>query len=94
MAEYRPYRVINRRAQARLIQVKLISVLSFIALIVLINWMVTQYAARLFGYSRVLGPRLFGKLYAPWEWLAWWSRWHGAEQLPVFCARKEDFQGG
>ncbi len=32
MGEYRPYRVTNQRAQARLTQVKLISVLTFIGL--------------------------------------------------------------
>ena len=49
MAEYRPYRVTNQRAMARLAQVKLISVSSFIGLALLINWIVTQYAARLFA---------------------------------------------
>lgn len=52
MGEYRPYRVTNQRAQARLTQVKLISVLTFIGLALLINWIATQHAARLFGYSR------------------------------------------
>ena len=91
MAEYRPYRVANQRAQARLTQVKLISVSSFIGLALLINWMVTQHAARLFGYSRALGPALIGGLYAPWEWILWWSRWQGADQLePVWeiCCRE------
>ncbi len=91
MAEYRPYRVTNQRAQGRLMQVKLISVSSFIGLTLLINWMVTQHAARIFGYSRVLGPQLFSGLYAPWEWIIWWSRWHGAEPLePVWklCIRE------
>src|SRR5215472_16843847 len=91
MAEYRPYRVTNRRAQGRLTQVKLISVSSFIGLALLINWMVTQHAARIFGYSRVLGPQLFSGLYPPWEWIIWWSRWHGAEPLePVWelCIRE------
>ena len=37
MAEYRPYRVANRTAQARLAQVKLISVSSFAAGALLIN---------------------------------------------------------
>ncbi len=91
MAEYRPYRVTNQRARAWLTQVKLISVSSFIVLAVLINWIVTQRAARLFGYSRALGPSLLGGFYAPWEWIVWWSRWHGAEQLePVWalCTRE------
>ena len=85
MAEYRPYRVTNG-ARARLTQVKLVSVSSFIVLAVLFNWMVTQRAARLFGYSPALGPSLFG-LYPPWEWIVWWSRWHGAEQLAPVWAR-------
>src|SRR5712692_8958057 len=95
MAEYRPYRVANQRAQARLTQVKLISVSSFIGLALLINWMVTQHAARLFGYSRALGPALIGGLYAPWEWMLWWSRWQGADQLePVWqiCCRETAYQ--
>ncbi len=94
MAEYRPYRVTNQRAQARLTQVKLISVSSFIGLALLINWMVTQNAARIFGYSRVLGPSLIGGLYAPWEWILWWSRWHGTERLePVWelCIREATY---
>jgi len=90
MAEHRPYRVTNARAQARLSQVKLAAVSGFLGLALLINWTVTQHAAQLFGYSRVLGPSLAGGLYAPWEWIIWWSRWHGAEQLePVWelCIR-------
>ena len=91
MAEYRPYRVISQHASAQLSQVKLVSVSSFLGLALLINWMVTQHAARLFGYSRLLGPVLIGGIYAPWEWIVWWSRWHGAEQLePVWelCTRE------
>jgi type IV secretion system protein VirD4 len=90
MAEYRPYRVINAGAQARLTQVKLVAVSGFILLALLINWRVTELAARLFGYSRVLGPSLFG-LYAPWEWIVWWSRWHWVEHFqPVWelCIRE------
>ena len=44
MAEYRPYRVINSAAQARLTQVKLIAVSGFMLLALLINW--TSDAAR------------------------------------------------
>src|SRR5579859_5391951 len=90
MAEHRPYRVTNARAQARLSQVKLATISGFLVLALLINWTVTQHAAQLFGYSRALGPSLAGGLYAPWEWIVWWSRWHGAEQLePVWelCIR-------
>jgi type IV secretion system protein VirD4 len=91
MAEYRAYRVVDSAARARLTQVKLISVSAFVLLAVLVNWRVTQHAAWLFGYSRVLGPSLAGGLYAPWEWLVWWTRWHAAEQLePVWelCIRQ------
>ena len=90
MAEYRPYRVINAGAQARLTQVKLAAMSGFILLALLINWRVTELAARLFGYSRALGPSMFG-LYAPWEWMVWWSRWHWVEHFqPVWelCIRE------
>jgi type IV secretion system protein VirD4 len=90
MAEYRPYRVANRAATARLVEVKLISVASFAVAALLINWWVTERAARLFGYAPALGPALPGGLYAPWAWIEWWMRWHGVERLqPVWelCAR-------
>ena len=53
----------------------------FLLLAILINWIVTQHVARLFGYAPGLGPSLIGNIYAPWEWLVWWTRWHWAEQL-------------
>jgi len=81
MAEYRPYRSVNSAARARLIRVKFIAVSSFVLLAALINWTVTQHVARLFGYAPGLGPSLIGNIYAPWEWLVWWTRWHWAEQL-------------
>jgi type IV secretion system protein VirD4 len=81
MAEYRPYRITNGGAQAQLTRVKLIAVSSFLLLAVLINWIVTQHVARLFGYAPGLGPSLIGNIYAPWGWLVWWTRWHWAEQL-------------
>ena len=37
---------------------KLVAVSGFMLLALLINWRVTQYAARLFGYARALGPPL------------------------------------
>ena len=46
MAEYRPYRVANQRAQARLTQIKVIAVSSFLLLTVCINGWVTQHARR------------------------------------------------
>lgn len=81
MAEYRPYRSVNSAARARLIRMKLIAVSSFVLLAVLINWIVTQHVARLFGYAPGLGPSLIGNIYAPWAWLVWWTHWHWAEQL-------------
>src|SRR5258708_8434630 len=81
MAEYRPYRVANRSAKARLAQMKLISVASFATAALFINWWVTQHAARLFGYAPALGPSLIGGLYAPWDWLAWRTRGHEAQRL-------------
>ena len=62
-------------------RVKLIAVSSFVLLAVLINWIVTQHVARLFGYASGLGPSLIGNIYVPWAWLVWWTRWHWAEQL-------------
>jgi type IV secretory pathway TraG/TraD family ATPase VirD4 len=91
MAEYRPYRVANRSAKARLAQMKLISVASFATAALFINWWVTQHAARLFRYAPALGSALPGRLYPPWEWIVWWTRWHEAERLqPVWelCARE------
>ena len=91
MAEYRPYRIVNGAAQARLTQVKLISVAGFMTAALLINWRVTQQAARLFSYAPALGPALLGRLYAPWEWIVWWARWHGVERLqPLWelCTRE------
>ncbi|MHB8383700.1 MAG: hypothetical protein ACYDC3_15335, partial [Candidatus Binataceae bacterium] len=69
MAEYRPYRVTNQTAKARLAQVKLISVSSFAAVALLINWWVTQRAARMLGHAPALGATLPGGIYAPWGWI-------------------------
>jgi hypothetical protein len=91
MAEYRPYRVANRSAKARLAQMKLISVASFATAALFINWWVTEHTARLFRYAPALGPSLIGGLYAPWEWIVWWTRWHEVERLqPLWelCARE------
>ena len=81
MAEYRPYRSVNSAARARLTRVKFIAVSGFLLAAILINWIVTQHVARLFGYAPGLGPSLIGNIYAPWAWLVWWTRWHWAEQL-------------
>jgi type IV secretion system protein VirD4 len=90
MAEYRPYRIANQRTQMRLTQVKLVALSGFFLTALLINWRVTQYAAWMFGHARALGPARFG-LYAPWEWIVWWLRWHWVEQFqPMWevCIRK------
>ena len=91
MAEHRPYRVTNPRTQAQLTQVKLISVAGLLTMTLAVNWIVTQRAAALFGYSPLLGPALIGRLYAPWEWVTWWARWHAARNFaPVWerCVRE------
>lgn len=91
MAEHRPYRVTSPRIQAQLAQIKLITVASFLTAALAINWVVTQRAAAIFGYSPLLGPALIGRLYAPWEWIAWWSRWHATHEFaPVWqtCVRE------
>ena len=75
MAEHRPYRIVNQRARARLMQVKLASMAGFVLAALIINWRGTQLTAARFGYSWALGPSLLG-LYAPWEWLVWFARWH------------------
>jgi hypothetical protein len=71
----------NPRTQAQLAKVKLISVASFITVTLAINWIVTQRAAALFGYSPLLGPAFIGRLYTPWEWITWWPRWHAAREF-------------
>ena len=79
------------RAQARLTQVKLVSVSGFILLALLINWRVTEHrgaAIRLFARAGAVPVR---RLYAPWEWIVWWSRWHWVEHFqPVWelCIRE------
>jgi type IV secretion system protein VirD4 len=91
MAEHRPYRVTNRRAQAQLSKVKVISVASFVTVALAVNWAVTERAAALFGYSPLLGTSLFGRLYVPWQWIAWWSRWHAVPEFAVIwqtCVRE------
>ncbi len=91
MAEHRPYRVTNRRAQAQLSQVKVISVASFFTVALAVNWAVTEQAAALFGYSPLLGHSVIGNLYAPWGWIAWWARWHAVPEFATVwktCVRE------
>jgi type IV secretion system protein VirD4 len=62
-------------------RVKFIAVSGFMLAALLINWIVTQHVARVFGYAPGLGPSWLGNIYAPWAWLGWWTRWHWAERL-------------
>ena len=55
MAEQRPYRLSGTAADTRLSQIKIVVLLSLGAVFVVVNWMTTQHAARLFGYSPALG---------------------------------------
>ncbi len=86
MAEYRPYRVVDGRAQTQLLEIKVVGVTMFVGITLILNWMVTQQVAGMFGYARALGVPLIGGLYAPWEWMVWWARWHAAARLaPVWA---------
>jgi type IV secretion system protein VirD4 len=81
MAESRPYRLTNSSAQARLTRVKLLALGGFAIGALLINQRATQAAVEMFG--------LHG-LYAPWQWMVWWYRWHAAAAFqPVWqtCTR-------
>jgi hypothetical protein len=81
MAEQRPYRLSGTAADTRLSQIKIVVLLSLGSVFVVVNWMTTQHAARLFGYSPALGQPWcdfppVGSLYRPWNWMVWWLRWH------------------
>ena len=96
MAEQRPYRLSGTTADTRLSQIKIVVLLLLGAVFVMVNWMTTQHAARLFGYSPLLGQPWFdfpliGTLYRPWNWMVWWSHWHSDPTLaPLWdlCARE------
>jgi hypothetical protein len=96
VAEQRPYRLSGTATETRLTQTKIVAVLFLGAAFVVINWKTTQHAARLFGYSRVLGEpwcdfSQVGALYRPWDWMVWWWRWHSEPALaPLWelCARE------
>ncbi len=96
MAEQRPYRLSGTTADTRLSQIKIVVLLLLGAVFVMVNWMTTQHAARLFGYSPLLGQPwcdfpLIGTLYRPWNWMVWWSHWHSDPTLaPLWdlCARE------
>jgi type IV secretion system protein VirD4 len=86
MAEHRPYRILNQRARVQLMQVKLASLVGFILAALIINWRVTELTAARFGYSWALGPSLLG-LYAPWDWVTWFVRWHGVVRFQPIWER-------
>jgi type IV secretion system protein VirD4 len=96
MAEQRPYRIPGASADARLGRVKLIAVLSMAAAFVAANQVTTQHAASVLHKAPWLGEPLFqapiiGAVYAPWEWIAWWARWHDAPALAplwALCVRE------
>jgi type IV secretion system protein VirD4 len=67
LAESRPYRITSSSAQSRLTRVKLIALAGFGFGAIVISQRATQAAVLMFG--------LHG-LYAPWQWLVWWSEWH------------------
>jgi len=86
VAEQRPYRLSGTAADTRLSQIKIVVLLSLGAVFVVVNWMTTQHAARLFGYSPALGQPWcdfppVGSLYHPWNWMVWWLRWHSDPTL-------------
>jgi type IV secretion system protein VirD4 len=96
MAEQRPYRFSGTAVDTRLSQIKIVVLLSLGSVFVVVNWMTTQHAARLFGYSPALGQPwchfpLVGLLYRPWNWMVWWLRWHSDPTLaPLWdlCVRE------
>jgi len=94
MAEQRPYRIAGT-GNDRLWRIKAGVMLGLVTGFIVVNWIATQRAARLCGYAAGLGPPmmelpLFGPLYPPWQWIAWWWRWRNAPELAVLwavCAR-------
>jgi hypothetical protein len=49
VAEQRPYRFSGMAADTRLSQIKIVVLVSLGSVFVVVNWMTTQHAARLFG---------------------------------------------
>jgi hypothetical protein len=77
MAEQRPYRLSGTASDASLRQTKIVAILALGTASVVVNWVTTQRAARLFGYSPALGKPwgpfpMAGALYRPWDWMVWW----------------------
>jgi type IV secretory pathway TraG/TraD family ATPase VirD4 len=90
MAEQRPYRIAGT-GNDRLWRIKAGVMLGLVTGFIVVNWIATQRAARLCGYAAGLGPPmtelpLFGPLYPPWQWIAWWWRWRNAPELAVLWA--------
>ena len=95
MAEQRPYRLPGLSVDARLARAKRLAVLSMVGAFLAINWVTTQHAAIVLNDASWLGRPLFRlkgcAIYAPWSWIAWWTRWYWAPQLePLWrqCARE------
>ena len=55
----------------------------FFAAVIALNGAATQYVASRFAYHPALGAPLYGHVYAPWEWVVWYSRF-GVSTEAVF----------
>lgn len=55
--------------------------------VVLTSWICTQYVASQLSYAGALGDPLLAighwKLYAPFDWVAWYHRWHSGTAVAV-----------
>src|ERR1700709_15216 len=49
----------------------LLATTGLIAGTVMLNAIATQYVAYRVGYHPAIGAPLFGRIYAPWDWIAW-----------------------
>jgi type IV secretion system protein VirD4 len=49
----------------------LLGTTGLIAGVVMLNAVATQYVAYRVGYHPAIGMPLFGRVYAPWDWIAW-----------------------
>ena len=55
----------------------------FFAAVIALNGAATQYVASRFAYHPALGAPLYAHVYAPWEWVVWYSRF-GVSTQAVF----------
>jgi type IV secretion system protein VirD4 len=67
-------------------QTKRLAALLLALSFLIVNWMTTQHAAFLMGYSKQLGPTMFrppwlGPIYWPWKWIDWAWRFWSLESL-------------